>query len=142
MVLTTEVPSSGNVAFAAQKIAEQPVGAHGRPERMRHKTLAKLLEAEPLILPTESVIRAGFENLVAKLGIQPHIVASVDDMAMVRLLAREGTDVAIAPAVVLADEIASGTIATAPYDLGIAEPFYAVTLPRTYPHPSLQVLLE
>jgi LysR family transcriptional activator of nhaA len=142
VVLTTEVPPSGDIAFAAQKITEQPVGAHGRPERMKHKTLAQLLEHEPLILPTESVIRAGFENLVAKLGIQTHIAASVDDMAMVRLLAREGTGVAIAPAVVLADEIASGAIATAPFDLEIAEPFYAVTLPRAYPHPSLQVLLE
>ena len=142
VVLTTEVPPGGDVAFAAQKITEQPVGAHGQPERMQHKTLIKLLEAEPLILPTESVIRAGFENLVAKLGVQPRIAASVDDMAMVRLLAREGTGVAIAPAVVLADEIATGTIATAPFDLEITEPFYAVTLPRAYPHPSLKVLLE
>jgi LysR family transcriptional activator of nhaA len=101
-----------------------------------------LLENEPLILPTESVIRAGFENLVAKLGVRPNIVANVDDMAMVRLLTREGIGLAIAPSVVLADEIGNGSVATAPFDLGIVEPFFAVTLPRKFPHPALLDILD
>jgi len=95
-----------------------------------------------LILPTETVIRTGFENLIAKLGLQPRVVANVDDMAMVRLLAREGTGLAIAPTVVDAHEIASGVLATAPFDLGITEPFFAVTLPRKFPHPALHGLLQ
>lgn len=142
VVLTTEIPVDGKTAFAAQKISEQTVGIHARPTRLKHKTLKSLLENEPLILPTESAIRTGFENLIAKLGVQPRIAASVDDMAMVRLLARENIGVAIAPAVVLADEIAAGSIETAPFDLKIVEPFYAVTLPRKFPHPSLHALLE
>ena len=104
-------------------------------------TLKALLESAPLIVPTDSIIRAGFENLVAQMGISPRIVANVDDMAMVRLLAREGAGVAIAPAVVMADEIAAGILATAPFDLNIKEPFYAVTLPRTFTHPALAELM-
>jgi len=86
-------------------------------------------------------IAEGFENLVTTLGIKPHIAATVDDMAMVRLLAREGIGVAIAPAVVVAEELASGLLATAPFDLGLSEPFFAVTLPRRFPHPALKGLL-
>ncbi|TMM55379.1 LysR family transcriptional regulator [Sulfitobacter sabulilitoris] len=143
VVLTTEVPHGGLTArFAAQRIAEQPVLVHGKPQYLRHDTLAGLLEHEPLILPTESVIRAGFENLIAAMGIEPRIVANVDDMAMVRLLAREGAGLAIAPTVVVADEIASGSLATAPFDLGLTEPFFAVTLPRKFPHPALADLLQ
>lgn len=142
VVLTTQTPPSDTgVAFAAQKIAEQEVQIHGHPDRLKHRSLEQLLRTEPLILPTESVIRAGFENLMAKLGITPRIAANVDDMAMVRLLARDGAGLAVAPAVVLADEIASGAIATAPFDLGIVEPFFAVTLPRKFPHPALSELL-
>ncbi|QJF52610.1 LysR family transcriptional regulator [Roseobacter ponti] len=141
VVLTTEIPAAGeSTAFAAQKIAEQPVGIHGHPSRLHYETLRDLLRTEPLILPTENVIRAGFENLIAKLGVTPHILADVDDMAMVRLLARENAGLAIAPAVVLADEIASGRVATAPFDLGIAEPFFAVTVPRSFAHPALSTL--
>ena len=143
VVLTTQVPDSGSAAvFAAQRISEQPVGIHGRPQQLDHASLRGLLESEPLILPTESVIRTGFENLVANLGIQPRVVANVDDMAMVRLLAREGVGLAIAPTVVVADEIASGLLETAPFDLGISEPFFAVTLPRKFPHPALSGLLQ
>lgn len=142
VVLTTQVPQDGaTTGFAAQRIAEQPVLIHGKPAQLDHSTLSDLLAREPVILPTESVIRAGFENLIARLGVQPRIAATVDDMAMVRLLAREGVGLAIVPTVVVADEIASGTLATAPFDLGISEPFFAVTLPRRFPHPALAGLL-
>ncbi|MCB5200203.1 LysR family transcriptional regulator [Loktanella sp. TSTF-M6] len=139
VVLTTQVP--GEAGFAAQRIAEQPVLLHGQPAWMDHRSLAALLAHAPMILPTESVIRAGFENLCARLGVTPQIAALVDDMAMVRLLAREGVGVAVAPSVVVADEIAGGTLMTAPFDLGIIEPFFAVTLPRKFPHPDLADLL-
>lgn len=142
VVLTTEVPMGRDVPLAAQRIADQVVGLHGRPDRVRHTSLVALVASEPLILPTDSVIRAGFESRMAALDLVPRIAAEVDDMAMVRLLAREGVGVAVAPDVVLADEIAAGLIATAPIDLGLVEPFYAVTLPRRFPHPALAGLLR
>ncbi|WP_439141091.1 LysR family transcriptional regulator [Planktotalea sp.] len=142
VVLSTHIPENkGDKSYAAQLIAQQPVRVHGSSERLKHPTLAHLLAHEPLIVPTESVIQTGFENLVARLGIQPNVVAHVDDMAMVRLLAREGVGLAIAPTVVLADEIQSGLLTTAPFDLGIFEPFYAITVPRRFPHPALMQLL-
>ncbi|MEM6409545.1 MAG: LysR family transcriptional regulator [Pseudomonadota bacterium] len=141
VVLTTELPQS-DTGFAAQKIAEQPVGLHGAPVHLDGHSLQALLAQAQFILPTDSVIRAGFENICAKSAISPRIAAEVDDMAMVRLLAREGVGLAVAPAVVLADEIAAGHISTAPFDLDINEPFYAVTLPRKFPHPALNALLE
>mgnify|MGYP001627888287 CR=1 FL=1 len=112
------------------------------PDRLAHETLADLLRAEPVILPTESSIRTGFDSLVARLGITPRIAATVDDMAMVRLLAREGLGLAVTPAVVLADELAQGMLATAPFELDVIESFYAVTAPRTFPHPLLARLSE
>ncbi|MFK7939799.1 MAG: LysR family transcriptional regulator [Roseovarius sp.] len=143
VVLTTELPhAEDKPSFAARKIAEQKVGLHGKPDLMRHETLSALLANAPLILPTESIIRAEFENLVVQLGVHPNIIADVDDMAMVRLLAREGVGVAVAPSVVLADEIAGGSVVSAPFDLGFVEPFYAVTLPRRFPHPALADVLR
>ncbi len=71
----------------------------------------------------------------------PKIAAEVDDMAMVRLLAREGVGLAVAPAVVLADEIDQGILHLAPFALSITESFYAITARRSFPHPSLGKLL-
>ena len=143
VVLTTEPPhGSYGSEFTAHRIAEQSVGLHGTPARMRHETLRDLLAREPFIVPTESPIRTGFDALAARLQVTPRIVADVDDMAMVRLLAREDAGIAVAPAIVLADEIASGRLATAPFDLQIVESFHAVTVRRNFPHPGLRRLLS
>jgi len=142
VVLTTEIPQAEHVGeFAAHRMTEQKIEIHAVPRRLDYESLPALLKSEPMILPTESTIRTGFEALVSKLGISPRIIANVDDMAMVRLLAREGIGVAIAPAVVVADEIASGRLATSPFELAIVEPFYALTIRRKYPHPILSELL-
>ncbi|MEL7459638.1 MAG: LysR family transcriptional regulator [Pseudomonadota bacterium] len=137
VVLSTDPPFvSGE--FIAQKLAEQPVGLHGLPDRLRAASLSDLLAREAFILPTDRTIRTGFAALADQLGLRPRIAAEVDDMAMVRLLAREGAGLAVAPAVVLADELAAGRVATARFDLGIVESFFAVTTKRSYPHPLLK----
>jgi len=142
VVLTTQVPPQGHVQFAARMIAEQSVSLHGVSARMGYDQLAQLLAHEPLILPTDPVIRAAFESLVSRLGVAPRLVADVDDMAMVRLLARAGVGVAVAPSVVVEEEVAQGVLQTAPFDLGIREPFYAVTVPRRFAHPALAGVLS
>ena len=142
VLLTDPPPREVFPDLLAHRIAEQPVFVHGTARRLDHATLADLLAAEPVILPTESSIRTGFDSLVARLEVAPRIAATVDDMAMVRLLARGDVGLAITPAVVLADELAQGLLATAPFPLDIVESFYAVTAPRSFPHPLVQRLLD
>ncbi|GHE04216.1 LysR family transcriptional regulator [Defluviimonas sp. 20V17] len=142
VVLTTEPPARDVFsAFVAHRVSAQKVGLHGTPHRMRHPTLAEALRQEPVILPTDSSIRTGFDSLVARLGLRPRVAAEVDDMAMIRLLAREDAGLAITPAVVLADELREGLLVTAPFDLDIVEDFYAVTLQRRFPNPVLERVL-
>lgn len=142
VLLTEPPPRDAWPGLVSHRIAEQPVAIHGTPRRLAHDSLAALLEAEPMILPSESSIRTGFDSLVARLGITPRIAATVDDMAMVRLLAREDVGLALTPAVVLADEIAQGVLASAPFPLDIVESFYAVTAERTFPHPLVAALIS
>jgi len=143
VLLTTEPPRMEvGSDVTAQRLAEQKVGLYGVPERMRHDSLRALLSSEPVIVPTDNAVRRGFDALVAELDLRPRIAADVDDMAMVRLLARAGAGVAIAPDVVLADELASGRLVGAGVTLDITESFYAVTIKRTFPHPLLAQLLS
>lgn len=140
VVLSTEPAMAPDVL--AVRISEQPVSIHGIPERLQHSDLTSLLRSEPIILPTERSIRAGFAGLADRLGVTPHILAEVDDMAMVRLLALSGAGLAVAPSVVLADELAAGRLSTAPFKLDVSEAFYALTVRRSFPHPSLADLLK
>ncbi|MEO0544911.1 MAG: LysR family transcriptional regulator [Pseudomonadota bacterium] len=143
VVLTTEPPGSAHAGDVMSRlVAEQSVQLNAVPDRLAYDGLEALLENEPLILPSDMTVRSAAETLFDRLKVTPKIVAEVDDMALIRLLAREGIGVALAPAIVFRDELASGRLQTAPFDLGINEPFYAVTMQRKYPHPALLRLLD
>ncbi|MFN3458695.1 MAG: LysR substrate-binding domain-containing protein [Novosphingobium sp.] len=91
--MLNQAPMADSVTpFIAQHVYQQRVSLIGRPYYGKPgATLADLLGEHPVILPTlESGVRSQFEALVARLGITPQIAAEVDDMAMMRLLAREG----------------------------------------------------
>ncbi len=144
MVLTNHAPSTDALApFVSHRLAEQRVSLVAPPARTSGRTgLKDLLEAHPVILPTmDSSVRTGFDSLMARLGIRPQIAAEVDDMAMMRLLAREGIGLAVLPPIVVKDELASGLLVEVDQLPGIAETFYAVTIARRFPNPIVKMLL-
>lgn len=145
VVLTSDPPSGeARGAFVAHRLAEQPVSLVGRPKLFAGRaTLAERLAGAPLILPApDSGLRAGFEALRERLGVTLHIAAEVDDMAMMRLLAREGMGLAVLPPIVVRDELASGELQEGERLPGLVQPFHAVTVPRRFPNPLLREVLR
>jgi LysR family transcriptional activator of nhaA len=130
--------------WISHPIAEQPVSLIGTPARIgKGGELAKLLEREPLVLPTmESSVRVGFDALLDRMGISVRIAAEVDDMAMMRLLAREDIGLAVVPPIVVKDELASGLLMEVAQLPQLSETFFAVTLTRRFPNPLLRQLIE
>jgi LysR family transcriptional regulator, transcriptional activator of nhaA len=130
--------------FVAHRIAEQPVGLVGTPHRFFGRAgLVDLLRDHPVIVPTlESSVRAGFDALADRLMVRPQIVAEVEDMAMMRLLAREDVGLAVLPPIVVKDELAAGLLVEGDEPLGITETFFAVTMERRFPNPALRMLLQ
>jgi LysR family transcriptional activator of nhaA len=144
VVLTNLAPARDAASrYLIHRLAEQPVSLIGTPQRLAGRPpLAELLAREALILPTpEAAIRGAFDALVARLGVVPNIAAEVDDMAMIRLLAREDAGLAVIPAIVVQDELAAGRLVEAHRLPGMAEVFLAVTLDRRFPNPLLGALL-
>jgi LysR family transcriptional regulator, transcriptional activator of nhaA len=115
--------------FVSHRLAEQRVSLVSTPDRLQGgRSLAELLTAQPVVLPTpESSVRTGFDALAHRLGVRPQIAAEVDDMAMMRLLAREGVGLAVLPPIVVKDELESGWLVEADRLPDIAETFYAVS---------------
>ena len=101
------------------------------------------LRTTPLILPSlDSDIRIAFDKLVATAGVRPVILAEVDDMAMLRLLARESGALALVPPIVVQDELRSGALVEQHRFEEVFESFYAVVQERRFPHPLLRLLLD
>lgn len=118
-------------------LAEQPVSLVGvaawKKKRLR---FPEDFRDVPVILPSlESNTRAAFDQLTAAAGVHPRIMAEVDDMAMLRLLAREGGGLALVPPVVVRDEIDSRVLFETHRIPQIRETFYAITPSRRFPNP-------
>jgi LysR family transcriptional activator of nhaA len=123
---------------------EQPVSLVGR--RRRGKRAFRFpddLKDTPLVLPSpENSMRTAFDALMEQVGIRPIIAAEIDDMAMLRLMAREHSGLTLVPTVVVQDELASGILAERHRFREIHENFYAITPTRRFPNPLLRDLVR
>lgn len=143
------VHSDANHPWRCRRIARQPVSLVGK-KRARGKAFRfpEELADVPLLLPSrDSDIRAGFDLLCDQLGIQCHIRAEVDDMAMLRLLARDAAEdsadsVALLPTVVVQDELRSGRLQEYCVVPQLYENFYAITVQRHFEPLLLKTLLK
>lgn len=144
VLLNQAPPSDAMMPFVAHRLAERPVSLVGTPDRLGHAaSLADRLRSHPIILPmVDSSVRTGFDALVDRLGVRPQIVAEVEDMAMMRLLAREDIGLAVLPPIVVKDEIAAGVLVEGDQLPGIVETFHAVTMSRRFPNPLVRLLLQ
>ncbi len=144
VVLANIAPARDRLSpFISHPIADQTVSLVGPPGRLRRDAaLADYLVDQPLILPGHSSsIRTGFDAMVSRLGIRPIIAAEIDDMAMIRLLAREGLGLAVVPPIVVTDELHTGILTEFAALPELRETFFAVTLDRRFPNPLLGTLL-
>ena len=115
-------------------------GPIGRRKRFR---LPQDLKDRPVLVPgPTSEVRSGFELLCQQWDVHPHVLAEVDDMAMLRLIARDSDALAILPKVVVRDEIKNGDLVELATLPGVYEHFYAISVQRHFNSPILQELLS
>ncbi|MEM1079412.1 MAG: LysR family transcriptional regulator [Pseudomonadota bacterium] len=145
VVLTNQPPlRDAGTAYRAQELGAQRVSLIATPARVGQTgdSVADHLARHPVILPLPtSLIRVAFDALSARLGVSIRIAAEVDDMAMLRLLARQDLGLAVLPPIVVRDELQSGELVELAPLPEIRESFYAVTRPRRFPNPLLTDLL-
>ncbi len=145
VLLTNSIPArDAATPWISHRIAEQPVALVGHPSRVKApRTLKQLLAEEPLIAPpADTAMRASLDALLASYGIRPRFAAEVDDMTMLRLLAREDAGLAVVPPIVVKDELEAGSLIEVGSIPTIVETFYAITLARRFPNPLLGELLR
>jgi LysR family transcriptional activator of nhaA len=96
-----------------------------------------------LLLPSiESEIRTAFDFLLEQADIRPRVIAEVDDMAMLRLLARDSGHLALVPPVVVLDELSNGVLIERCRIPDLRERFYAIIPRRRFPNAIIRELLE
>ncbi len=137
------VPRDSESNRHSHLLAEIPVSLVGKPGRKRGKfRFPEDLAHTPVLLPSvASNMRVAFDLLLDQAGIRPIILAEVDDMAMLRLLARESAGVTLVPPVVVRDELRKRELVEYCPVPAIQERFYAITKGRRFPNPRVRELL-
>lgn len=136
-------PRDARSALRNHLIDEQPVSLVGHPRaETRPFRFPDDLRTEPVLLPSlDSDIRVAFDRVLDLAGIRPVILAEVDDMAMLRLLAREREGVALVPPIVVRDELEAGVLVEHCRIPEVTERFYAIVQTRRFPNRLLADLL-
>lgn len=143
-VVLANRPATGDGAtrFRSHRLARQTVSivAATVPARFRYPAD---LHGAPMLLPGHAhALRSEFDARCERAGVQPVVVAEVDDMATLRLLARESEAMALVPSIVVRDELRDKVLTEVHRLRSIAEQFFAITVETSFRHPLLPELLQ
>ncbi len=139
------VPSDLNRPLHCHYLGSQAISLVGaahlwKPHSLR---LPDDLDGLDIALPgPRSALRGQFDALCASAGVTPRLRAEVDDMAMLRLIARDSGWLTVLPEVVVQDELQSGSLVCVGQSTLLQEQFYAITTPHRHHIELLDRLLE
>lgn len=142
LVLSNRAPHRGSATkLRCRRVARQQVSVVGAKRRRKFRFPEDLADA-PMVIPgRESDIRSEFDAMCEQAGVRVRILAEVDDMATMRLLARDTETLALVPTVVVRDELRVGALHEHYAVPGLFENFYAITAERMFQHPLIDAAL-
>ena len=126
------------------RLGEVPVFlVGGKKLKLSPGKFPKFLKDVPLFLPSrQSDVRADFDLILAKAGVEPFVHAEVDDMALLRLLALSGEGLALVSKIVVERELQSRNIKFMLRVPGLAETYYALTVRKRFANAWLAEIVE
>ncbi|MCA6215949.1 LysR family transcriptional regulator [Ideonella sp. B7] len=145
VVLANEaVPADPDHPLHCRLVGSQSVSLVGPAAAWAGRTLRlpEDLDGLDMVLPgPRHALRAQFDALCDTATVRPRVRAEVDDMAMLRLLARDSGWLALLPEVVVQDELRGGVLCVVGQSDRLRENFYAVTPPHRLRPELLDALL-
>lgn len=145
VVLANEtVPADPDRPLHCRFLGSQSISLVGPASRWGSQTLRipEDLDGVDVALPgPRHALRAQFDALCATAGVSPKLRAEVDDMAMLRLIARDSGWLTVLPEVVVQDELRAGILVALGRSTALQERFYAITTPHRHRIEVLEQLL-
>ena len=136
VVLANEtVPTNPERLLHSHFLGSQPVSLVGPSNVWKANSLRlpEDLQGVDVAVPgPRHAVRGQFDALCAAAGITPRLRAEVDDMAMLRLIARDSGWLTVLPDVVVQDELRVGSLVSVGQSAQLQERFYAITTPHRH----------
>lgn len=136
VVLANEtVPTDSDRPLHCRFLGSQSISLVGPSRQWKSQSLRipEDLDGKDIALPgPRHALRVQFDALCASAGVTPRLRAEVDDMAMLRLIARDSGWLAVLPEVVVQDELRTGSLVAVGRSDQLQERFYAITTPHRH----------
>ena len=139
------VATAPNRPLQCQFLGNQAISIVGPATTWKGQSLRipEDLDNQEIALPsTRHNLRAEFDALCLSAGVEPIIRAEIDDMTMLRLVARDSGWLTLLPQVVVQDELEQGVLTIVGQSSRLNEQFYAITGKRRNRSSALQQLLK
>ncbi len=146
-LVLADMPIPQNVSVQAfnHPLGSSPIDIFG-PPLLAHAArdgFPRSLDGQPFLLPGEGyALRRSIEDWFARNGIQPRIVAEVEDIDLIHVLAEAGAGMFAAPAIIAEDLRVRFAVEQVGRAIGIREQFYAITVDRRLKHPAVVAITE
>ncbi len=136
VVLANEtVPANPDRPLHCRLLGSQAVSlvGHAQTWQGRRLRIPEDLHDVEIALPGQRhALRAQFDALCQSASVKPRLRAEVDDMAMLRLIARDSGWLTLLPEVVVQDELQTGILVIVGQSDQLQERFYAITAPHRH----------
>ena len=125
------VPSDPARPMSSRFLGGQDISLVGRADRWagRQLRVPEDLDGIEMAMPSpRHGVRLQFDALCFAAGVQPRLRAEIDDMTMLRLIARDSGWISVLPEVVVQDELQTGELVRVGQSSQLTEQFYAITV--------------
>jgi len=145
VIADSPMPASTRVRAYSHLLGDSDITVFAAPALAQRvaKGFPASLSGAPMLLPGEgSVLRRQVTQWCADAGIEPDVVAEVDDMAMLQLLGHDGVGVFCAPSVVEDEVRRTFDVQVVGRLRGARERFYALSAERRLRHPAVIAIAD
>ena len=145
VIADSPMPAATRVRAYSHLLGDSGITAFAAPTLAARITpgFPSSLAGAPLLLPGEgSMLRKHVLQWCADAGIDPDVVADVDDMAMLQLLGHDGVGVFCAPTLVEAEVRRTFDVQVVGHLRGARERFYALSAERRLRHPAVIAIAD
>lgn len=145
VIADTPMPTGTRVRAYSHLLGESPITVFAASALAARLTpgFPRSLSGAPMLMPGDaSLLRRHVTQWCGDNGIEPDVVAEVDDMAMLQLLGHDGLGAFCAPSVVESEVRRTFDVQVVGRLRGVRERFYALSAERRLRHPAVIAIAD
>ncbi len=146
-LVLADMPIPQNVSVQAfnHPLGSSPIDIFGPPllAHLARDDFPHSLDGQPFLLPAEGyALRRSIDDWFARNAIQPRVVAEVEDIDLINVLAEAGAGMFAAPSTIADDLRVRFAVERIGRAEGIRQQFFAITVDRRLKHPAVVAITE